>query len=181
VWGSNRLEQAAARPVGCKTPCACSRHARQALDTPQRVLATPLLRCSPLLLAGLPLQTEADLTLVTEHLPEYGDSFKQLSVSITPETPYRLHVKIAPLGVARWEVPETVVARCVCVCVVCVCFRLLHAVAGGDGGRVPNLCATAGDRQCHNTTNAHCRLPSAGCLLTHTHTHTRTGQDSKQG
>lgn len=61
--------------------------------------------------AAGPLQSEIDLTLVTEHLPEYGDSFKQLTVQVTPETPNRLHVKIAPAGEQRWEVPETVVPR----------------------------------------------------------------------
>lgn len=58
------------------------------------------------------MQSELDLTLVTEHLPEYGDSFKQLTVQVSPETPYRLHVKISPAGEqGRWEVPQKVVPR----------------------------------------------------------------------
>jgi hypothetical protein len=48
---------------------------------------------------------------VNEHLPEYGDSFKQLTVQVIPETPSRLHVKISPAGQQRWEVPERVVPR----------------------------------------------------------------------
>jgi hypothetical protein len=60
-----------------------------------------------------PLQSEIDLALVNEHLPEYGDSFKQLTVQVMPETPTRLHVKISPAGQQRWEVPEKVVPRCV--------------------------------------------------------------------
>lgn len=49
--------------------------------------------------------------LEDELLPEYGPSFKALDVEVTPETIERLHVKIKPSGVARWEVPESVISR----------------------------------------------------------------------
>lgn len=53
----------------------------------------------------------AQAVLAEEQLPELGRSFRQLNVEVTPETPSRLHIKIKPKGVARWEVPEYIVAR----------------------------------------------------------------------
>jgi hypothetical protein len=52
--------------------------------------------------------------LKDEVLPEYGPSFKDLDIAVTPETVSRLHVKINPSGVQRWEVPDSIVTRCVC-------------------------------------------------------------------
>jgi alpha-glucosidase len=51
------------------------------------------------------------MTLDDEQLPEYGPSFKKLDVEVTPETVERLHVKILPSGIKRWEVPDSIVPR----------------------------------------------------------------------
>jgi hypothetical protein len=51
------------------------------------------------------------VVLEDEQLPEYGPSFKELDVAVTPESHSRLHVKISPSGVKRWEVPESVIKR----------------------------------------------------------------------
>lgn len=53
----------------------------------------------------------AQAVLSEEQLPEYGRSFRQLEVEVTPETASRLHIKIKPKGVTRWEVPEYIVTR----------------------------------------------------------------------
>jgi N-terminal barrel of NtMGAM and CtMGAM, maltase-glucoamylase len=50
-------------------------------------------------------------------VPQYGQSFEQLDVTVTPETASRLRVKVAPTGVPRWEVPEMIVARFVAAAV----------------------------------------------------------------
>jgi hypothetical protein len=55
------------------------------------------------------------MTLDDEQLPEYGPSFKKLDVEVTPETVERLHVKILPSGIKRWEVPDSIVPRLVAV------------------------------------------------------------------
>ncbi|KAF8061064.1 alpha-glucosidase [Scenedesmus sp. PABB004] len=60
--------------------------------------------------AGLATRLSLALT-APERLPELGASFKDLDVTITPETAARLHVKIAPRGERRWEVPESIVPR----------------------------------------------------------------------
>jgi alpha-glucosidase len=44
-------------------------------------------------------------------LPEYGASFDRLTVEATPETATRLHIKVYPTDVKRWEVPESLVPR----------------------------------------------------------------------
>ncbi|KAF8062771.1 Alpha-glucosidase [Scenedesmus sp. PABB004] len=53
----------------------------------------------------------SQLRLATEQLPAYGPSFKDLTVEVTPESAARLHVKIAPTGQRRWEVPESIIKR----------------------------------------------------------------------
>jgi hypothetical protein len=53
----------------------------------------------------------AAAVLSEEQLPQYGRSFRQLQVEVTPETASRLHIKIKPKGVTRWEVPEYIVQR----------------------------------------------------------------------
>jgi hypothetical protein len=51
------------------------------------------------------------LQLSNEQVLQYGSSFNELDVEITPETASRLHVKIKPAGHQRWEVPESIVPR----------------------------------------------------------------------
>lgn len=53
----------------------------------------------------------AQAVLAEEQLPQYGRSFRQLLVEVTPETASRLHIKVSPKGVKRWEVPEFIVQR----------------------------------------------------------------------
>lgn len=55
--------------------------------------------------------TVTQLSLNSEVLAQYGASFQDLSVEVTPETASRLHVKISPPGQQRWEVPESIVQR----------------------------------------------------------------------
>ena len=42
-----------------------------------------------------------------------GRIFGGLDVKVVPETPERLRVRVAPRGGRRWEVPESIVQRCV--------------------------------------------------------------------
>jgi hypothetical protein len=65
------------------------------------------------LLAGTAssLARTTQLSLVNEQLQQYGESFEQLTVQVTPETANRLHVKVSPTGQQRWEVPESIVPR----------------------------------------------------------------------
>ncbi|WIA40775.1 hypothetical protein OEZ86_004455 [Tetradesmus obliquus] len=58
---------------------------------------------------GLAYTTQVSLS--SDALQEYGPSFQQLSVQVTPETAQRLHVRVAPVGQQRWEVPESLVPR----------------------------------------------------------------------
>lgn len=53
----------------------------------------------------------AQAVLAEEQLPQYGRSFRQLLVDVTPETATRLHIKVSPKGATRWEVPEFIVQR----------------------------------------------------------------------
>ncbi|WIA20582.1 hypothetical protein OEZ85_004970 [Tetradesmus obliquus] len=57
------------------------------------------------------LARTTQLSLVNEQLQQYGQSFEQLTVQVTPETASRLHVKVAPTGQQLWEVPESIVPR----------------------------------------------------------------------
>jgi hypothetical protein len=57
------------------------------------------------------LAYSAQLELSQDTLHQYGPSFKQLTVQVTPETPSRLRVKVSPTGVQRWEVPQSIVQR----------------------------------------------------------------------
>ncbi|KAF8062770.1 Alpha-glucosidase [Scenedesmus sp. PABB004] len=57
------------------------------------------------------LGAASQLRLATEQLPAYGPSFKDLTVEVMPESAARLHVKIAPTGQRRWEVPESIIKR----------------------------------------------------------------------
>lgn len=63
-----------------------------------------------LLLVG-DLGYTASAVLAEEQLPEYGRSFRQLTVEVTPETASRLHIKIRPRTGTRFEVPEFIVQR----------------------------------------------------------------------
>ncbi|KAF6262828.1 glycosyl hydrolases family 31-domain-containing protein [Scenedesmus sp. NREL 46B-D3] len=58
---------------------------------------------------GLAYTTQVSLS--SDALQEYGSSFRQLSVEVTPETAHRLRVRIQPVGQQRWEVPESIVPR----------------------------------------------------------------------
>jgi hypothetical protein len=65
----------------------------------------------PFLLAQDGLACSAQLDLQKDVLHQYGPSFKQLTLQVTPETPSRLHVKVSPTGMKRWEVPASIVQR----------------------------------------------------------------------
>lgn len=64
-----------------------------------------------LLLTAGGLGYTAAAVLAEEQLPEYGRSFRQLQVEVTPETASRLHIKVKPKGAPRYEVPEFIVQR----------------------------------------------------------------------
>lgn len=51
------------------------------------------------------------LSLTDDKLSQYGASFNDLTIEVTPETESRLHVKVKPTGQQRWEVPESIVPR----------------------------------------------------------------------
>jgi len=51
------------------------------------------------------------LRLSNDLMQQYGPSYQQLDVEVTPETSSRLHVKIRPSGRPRWEVPDSIVPR----------------------------------------------------------------------
>jgi hypothetical protein len=53
----------------------------------------------------------ATAVLHEEQLPDLGRSFRQLTAEVTPETANRLHIKVKPKSVSRWEVPEYIVQR----------------------------------------------------------------------
>lgn len=67
-------------------------------------------RCAFLAAAG-GLAYTTQVSLSSDALQEYGSSFRQLSVEVTPETAHRLRVRIQPVGQQRWEVPESIVPR----------------------------------------------------------------------
>eukprot|EP00877_Chromochloris_zofingiensis_P000332 jgi/Chrzof1/1029/Cz01g37200.t1 len=51
------------------------------------------------------------LQLLKQILPALGQDFSKLTVAVEYQTPQRLHVKITPVGVQRWEVPENLIPR----------------------------------------------------------------------
>lgn len=69
-----------------------------------------------LLLAGFkssatPGAKVLQVSLKDDKLSQYGASFDDLTIEVTPETESRLHVKVKPAGEQRWEVPESIVPR----------------------------------------------------------------------
>eukprot|EP00877_Chromochloris_zofingiensis_P000355 jgi/Chrzof1/1031/Cz01g37220.t1 len=55
--------------------------------------------------------TTLQLQLLKQILPELGRDFTDLTVAVEYQSPQRLHVKITPVGVQRWEVPENLIPR----------------------------------------------------------------------
>lgn len=93
----------------------------------------------------------ATLSLQRESEQRYGRSFGSLDVKVVPETPERLRVRVAPRGGRRWEVPESIVQRCVAqaqsTATVCSCCAVALGCAPLTLTRKGAFCACAAARR----------------------------------